>query len=74
MTEKWFNLFDECAARSAHLSSLEEECPTSSGGDSKMYTSGSIATSQSMLYICPLRKKSAALLPEGTVKPTHLTQ
>ena len=39
MTDKEFNLFDECAAR---------------------------------VYICSHREKIAPLLPEGTVKYTHL--
>ena len=39
MTDKGFNLFDECAARCVHLFPLEEECTSSSWGDSKMYTS-----------------------------------
>ena len=45
MTNKGFNVFDECV----HLSPQEEECISSSWGDSKMYTSGSIANSQRML-------------------------
>ena len=45
MTNKEFNLFDECQ----HLSPQEEECISSSWGDSKMCTSGSIANSQRML-------------------------
>ena len=49
MTEKGFNLFDECAARCVHLFPQEEECTSSSWGDSKMYTSGSIANSQRIL-------------------------
>ena len=49
MIDKVFNLFDECASRCVHLSPQEEECTSSSWGDSKMYTSGSIASSQRML-------------------------
>ena len=49
MTDKGFNLFDECAARCVHLSLQEEECTSSSWGASKMYTSGSTANSQKML-------------------------
>ena len=49
MTDKRFNLFDDCAVRCVHLSPEEEECTSSSWWDSKMYTSGSIANSQSML-------------------------
>ena len=49
MTDKGFSLFDECAARCVHLFPQEEECTSSSWGDSKMYTSGSIANSQRML-------------------------
>ena len=49
MTDKGFNLFDECAARCVHLSPQEEECTSPSWGGSKMYTSGSIANSQRML-------------------------
>ena len=48
MTDKGFNLFDECAARCVHLFPQEEECTSSSWGDSKMYTSSSIANSQRM--------------------------
>ena len=49
MTEKRFNLFDEFAVRCVYMFSQEEECTFSSWGDSKMYTSGSIANSQRML-------------------------
>ena len=49
MTDKRFNLFDRCAAKCVHLFPEEEECTSSSWGDSKMYTSGSIANSQKML-------------------------
>ena len=48
MTDKGFSLFDECASRCVHLPLQEEEC-TSSWGNSKMYTSGSIASSQRVL-------------------------
>ena len=48
MTDKVFKLFDECAARCVHLFPQEEECTSSSWGDSKMYTSSSIANSQRM--------------------------
>ena len=40
--------FDECAARCVHLFPQEEECTSSSWGDSKMYTSTRIANSQRM--------------------------
>ena len=49
IADKRFNLFDECAARCADLFPQEEVCTSSSWGDSKMYTSGSIANSQAML-------------------------
>ena len=49
MTDRGFNLFDECAARCVHLRPKEDEYTSSSWGDSKMYTSGSIANSQRML-------------------------
>ena len=49
MTDKRFNIFDGCAAKCIHLFPQEEECTSSSWGDSKMYTSGSIANSQKML-------------------------
>ena len=45
MTDKKFNLLDECAARYVHMLPQEEECISSSLGDSKMYTFGSIADS-----------------------------
>ena len=49
MTDKGFNLFDECAAICVHLSPQEEECTSSLWGDSKMYTPGSIANPGRML-------------------------
>ena len=49
MTDKRVNLFDECIARCVHLFPEEEECTSSSRGESKMYTSGSIENSQRML-------------------------
>ena len=47
MIDKGLNLFDECAARCVHAS--PQECTSSSWGDSKMYTSDSIANSQRIL-------------------------
>ena len=44
MTVKGFNLFDECTSRCVHLSPQEEECTSY-----KMYTFGSITSSQGML-------------------------
>ena len=49
MKNKGFNLFDECAARCLHLPFKKEECTSFSLGDNKMYTTGSIASSQRML-------------------------
>ena len=49
MIDKVFDLFDDCASRCVHLSPEKEECTYSFWGDSKMYTSGSIASSQRML-------------------------
>ena len=49
MADKGFNGFDACASRCVHLSPQEEECALSSWGDSKMYTSSSIARWQRML-------------------------
>ena len=49
ITDKGFNLFNECAARCVNLSPQEEGDTYSSWGDSKMYTSGSIANLQRML-------------------------
>ena len=48
MTDKGSNLFYECAARCLHLFPQEEECASSSWGNSKMYTSSRIANSQRM--------------------------
>ena len=48
MTDKGFNILDECAARCEHLFPQEEECTSSSWEDSKMYTSSIIANSQKM--------------------------
>ena len=49
MTDKGFNLFDDCAAIWVHLFPQEEECTYYSWGDNKMYSSGSIVNSQRML-------------------------
>ena len=49
MTNKEFNLFDECASRCVNLSPQEKESTSSSWRDNKVYTSGSIASSQRML-------------------------
>ena len=49
MTDKVFNLFDECGSRCMHLSPQEQQCTTSFWGDSKMSTSGSIEISQRIL-------------------------
>ena len=58
MTGKWFNLFDECAARCVQLLPQKEECNCSSPGDSIMYKSGSIPNSKRML---PKINKSCAI-------------
>ena len=47
MTDKGINLFDECAVRCVHLLS-QEECNSSSQGDSKMNASSDIANSHRM--------------------------
>ena len=58
MTDKGFIIFDDCGSRSVYLFPHEEKCTTSSWGDSKMYTSGSIASSQRILteinFLCCL--------------------
>ena len=46
MVEKGVNLFDECVSECVHLCPQVEECISSSWGDSKMYTPGTIANSQ----------------------------
>ena len=48
MVEKDLNLFDECVAECVHLCPQVEECISSSLGDSKIYTPGTIANSQRM--------------------------
>ena len=48
MVEKGLNLFDECVSECVHLCYHVEECISSSWGDSKMYTPGTIANSQRM--------------------------
>ena len=45
----FFNLYDKGTARCVHLFPQEEECTSSSQGDSKMYTSSSSANSQRTL-------------------------
>ena len=49
MKDKGFNRFGEYATRRLPLFPQGEECTSSSWGDSKMYTSSSIANSQRML-------------------------
>ena len=49
MTDKGFILFDEYTARCVHMFPQGEECTSLFWGDSKMYTSGSIANSQRIL-------------------------
>ena len=49
VTNKGFNLFDECSARRVHLFPQEKQCTSSSRGYSKMCTSGIIGNSQRML-------------------------
>ena len=46
MSDKGLNRFDECAAECVHLCTQEEQCTSSSWGDNKMYTPGTIANSQ----------------------------
>ena len=46
VADKDSNLFDEYAAECVHLCLQEEESTSSSWGDSKIYTPGPIATSQ----------------------------
>ena len=46
MADKGLNLFDECAAEFVYLCPKEEKCNCSFCGDSKMYTPGTIANSQ----------------------------
>ena len=58
MTDKGFNLFDECTARCVHLFPQEEEHTSSFWVNSKMHTSGSTANSQRMLTEV---KKSGAI-------------
>ena len=40
MAGKGFNVFNECASRCVHMSPQGEDCISSSGGSSKMHTSG----------------------------------
>ena len=46
MTDKGLNLFDDCAADYVYLCPQEEECTSSSGGHSKIYTLGTMENSQ----------------------------
>ena len=48
ITDKCFNHFEECATRYEYLFLQEEEYNSSSWGESKMYSSNSIANSQRM--------------------------
>ena len=44
MADKGLNRFDKCAARCVHVSPQEEECTSSSWGDGKICTCGSIVS------------------------------
>ena len=46
MADKGLNLFDEWAAECVYVCPQEEECTSSSWGESKMYTPGTKANSQ----------------------------
>ena len=46
MTDKGLNLFDDCATECVYLCPQEEDCTSSSRGCSKIYTSGTLANSQ----------------------------
>ena len=46
MVDKGLNLCDECTAECVHLCPQEGECTSTSRRDSKMYTTGTIANSQ----------------------------
>ena len=48
ITDKCFNHFEECATRYEYLFLQEEEYNSSSWGESKMYSSNSIANSERM--------------------------
>ena len=49
ITDKGFNLFDQCAARCVYLFPQQEECTSSPLEDSKIYTFSSIANSKRMI-------------------------
>ena len=53
MAEKDPNIFDECVAECVHMCPQKEECTSSSWGDSKMCTPGTIENLQRM----PNKKK-----------------
>ena len=55
VAEKGLNLFDECAAEYVHLYPQEEEWTSSSWGDSKMYTPGTVANSQTDRQKMPMK-------------------
>ena len=46
MTDKGLNLFGDCAAECVYLCPQEEDCTSSSWGNSKICTSGNLANSQ----------------------------
>lgn len=48
MADKGLNLFDEWSTECEHLSPHEEECSSSSWGDSKMYKTDTIVNSYGM--------------------------
>ena len=65
IAEKSLNLFDDCAARCVYLFLQEEERTSSSYGDSKMYTTGTIGNSQ----VIPTEiNKNGAILKERVLK------
>ena len=59
MTDKDLNLFNEFAAELVHLCPQEEKCTSSSSGDNKIYTPGTIANLQTARMSTVLNKNGA---------------
>ena len=68
ITNKIFNVSDKFAARCAYLFPQEEKCTSSSWGNSKMHTSGSIANSQRLLTKTKVALKPSIWVESNIVK------
>ena len=61
LTDKGLNFFDDCAAECVYPCPQEEECTSSSWGNSTVYTPGTIANWQSDRAATEINKNEAVV-------------